>query len=57
MPREKFFSLDSETVGRLDLHKALHKFSPPLCLCVLVFLCAMNLHEMIRQMSYYIMSM
>lgn len=32
----KFFSLDSETVGRLDLHKALHKFSP-LLLCLPVF--------------------
>lgn len=43
MPRENFLSLELETVGRPDLHKALHKHY--VCVC----LCATNLHEMIRK--------
>lgn len=31
MPREKVLSLELETVGRLDLHKALHKHY--VCVC------------------------
>lgn len=44
MPREKVLSLELETVGRLDLHKALHKHYVCVSLCN-----ESDLYEMIRR--------